>query len=189
MKKLQFANYSRLFRQSRGTDVYSWCVFLKATEEVVKTIEMVEYTLHPTFPSPVREITDAAHSFALQSEGWGVFGIDIRVFFRDGQEQELVYALKLEEDDWPKGPMAENFDDQRTKAVYESLFDPKWEWEWRKLSTIAQVANVSAADASAALEKLDSKRFARKAYFRSIDNQELWGATCKIGVLPSPDAK
>jgi hypothetical protein len=64
------------------------------------------------------------------------------------------------------------------------LFDPKW--EWRKLSTIARIAGISSAIADEALERLAREEFVRKAYFRSIDNEELWGATSKVGKLPRP---
>jgi transcription initiation factor IIF auxiliary subunit len=186
MRKLNFSNYSRFTRQSRGTDVYSWCVFLNAPLGVINGIRTVEYTLHPTFPNPVREITDADHAFALQSEGWGTFSIEIRVFYNDGHEDELEYALKLKRDDWPKGPKLQDFESDKMKLVYSALFDPKW--EWRKLSTIAKIASLAPDQAQTILERLASGHFVRKAYFRSIDDQELWGATCKVGKLPTPTA-
>lgn len=187
MSKLKFNNYSRFSRKSRGknlfTDIYAWCVFLEGDAELMNRIEMVEYTLHPTFPRPVREITDKEHCFALQSEGWGTFKIDIRVFFDNGFEQNESYLLRLEDDDWPKGPALERFSNKDAQLVYRILLDPKW--EWRKTSTIVELAKLTTDKVLAVLKNLASDGYVRESNFRSIENEELWGATSRVGILPT----
>jgi len=82
-----------------GDGRYDWTVFVYGTLITSDQIRCVEYTLHPTFPNPVRRVCtrgkDLGHAFALNSNGWGEFMIELRVFFRNGKEQRLSYALKL----------------------------------------------------------------------------------------------
>jgi hypothetical protein len=182
MTKLRFSNYSRFSREVRSTKVYSWCVFLNEGPELLNKIQMIEYTLHPTFPTPVREIIDKEHCFALQSEGWGTFTINIRVLFKGGEEKDEVYMLRLEADDWPKGPVLNKYDSDEIKGVYGALLDSKW--DWRKISTIERATELSAARIIEILHELTSSGFVRKAYFRSIENEELWGVTSRVAKLP-----
>jgi transcription initiation factor IIF auxiliary subunit len=184
MKKLTFTNYSRYVRTNRDYEIFALCVFLDGDTKLINSIDLIEYVLHPTFPNPVREITDQAHCFALQSEAWGTFGIEVRVFFKDGQVQEVEYPLKLKKDDWPKGPKIKTFGSQAEREVYEALFNEKW--QWRKTSSVAKYANQTQREANRLLGILAAKGGVRKAYFRSIDNQELWGATSIVGLLPVP---
>lgn len=39
-----------------GNDRWDWTVFIQAPQEVLNTISYVEYTLHPTFPDPIRRV-------------------------------------------------------------------------------------------------------------------------------------
>jgi hypothetical protein len=184
MTRLTFNNYSRYVRSSRDNKIFAWCVFLEGDRDLIDSIQMIRYVLHPTFPKPIREITDHDHCFALQSEGWGSFNIEIQVLFENGQFEETEYQLKLEYDDWPKGPEIQAFDNELQRQVYDSLLDPKW--PWRKITTIADAAYQPTEVVSRVLELLSEDGFARKSYFRLIDNEELWGATCIVGALPIP---
>ena len=79
-----------------GGGRWDWTVFLRASTTVLSQIQCVEYTLHPTFPNPIRRVCDRgkeSQPFALSSSGWGVFTIPVRIFFRDGKEQRLEYRL------------------------------------------------------------------------------------------------
>jgi transcription initiation factor IIF auxiliary subunit len=80
-----------------GNGRWNWTVFIKAPPEVLDQIESVEYTLHPTFPNPVQRIYDKGpnpnQAFPLSATGWGVFTIQIRVFTKDGQYQDLAHYL------------------------------------------------------------------------------------------------
>jgi transcription initiation factor IIF auxiliary subunit len=77
---------------------WNWTVYLDAAPAVLERIRCVQYTLHPTFPNPVREVCERGnpnHPFALSASGWGEFVMNIRVFLRDGQSQEFQYQLRL----------------------------------------------------------------------------------------------
>lgn len=185
MSDLQFNNYSRFIGENHGKRTFAWCTFLDVGRAVLDTVETVEYILHPTFPDPVRRIDDREHCFALLSSGWGVFTIDIRVHFKDGRTERERYKLRLAEDDWPRGPKMDPVPDAPTKAVYDTLFDERF--EWRKMSTIARRSGLAEGDAESILDRLSEQGLVRRAFFISIDNQTLWGATAIVGRLPEPN--
>jgi transcription initiation factor IIF auxiliary subunit len=92
---LAVSNTSRAVSDGR----YDWTVFVYGSRVTAGEIKCVEYTLHPTFPNPIRRVCDRGpdpqHAFALSSNGWGEFTMTLRVFFRNGTQQRLTYDLKL----------------------------------------------------------------------------------------------
>ena len=184
MSDVTFDNYSRFIGEKGASKMYAWCVFMKGSRLFLNSIEAVEYILHPTFPDPVRRVVDREHSFALQSEGWGTFVINARVFFKVGEATHERYYLRLEENNWPRGPELKQFPNEETKRVYLTLFDSRF--EWRKTSTIVRRSGVSDQLVNQILQDLSTAGYARKAYYKSIDNEELWGPTSIVGILPTP---
>ena len=55
----------------------------------------MEYTLHPSFPDPVRTVLDREHRFAIMSNGWGSFLMEIRVIYEDGHEEFTSHMVGL----------------------------------------------------------------------------------------------
>ena len=184
MKKndVNFNNYSRFLRQRNDYSIFGWCVYLDESKQVADRIECIEYILHPSFPNPIRRISDRLTCFSLQSEGWGTFLLNINIIYKDSSEKKTSYSLKLEEDDWPKPPILYDFSDSKMKAVYDVLIDKNY--EWRKLSTIVRKTNLSESTVVKILNEFSQKDAVRKAYFLSIDKQEMWGATSVVGLLP-----
>ncbi len=80
---------------STGKDWWSWSVWLDGTAEELKKVDHVVYTLHPTFPNPVREIKDRSSQFRLDSAGWGEFEIYIEIVPKDGRSTMLKHWLRL----------------------------------------------------------------------------------------------
>jgi transcription initiation factor IIF auxiliary subunit len=81
-----------------GDGRWDWTVFVIAERPVLDRIQCVEYTLHPTFPNPIRRVCtpgDPSHAFALSANGWGTFTIKVHVIFRDKSVQQLQYNLVL----------------------------------------------------------------------------------------------
>lgn len=82
-----------------GDGRWDWTVFLTADDSVLSSIRYVEYTLHPTFPNPVRRVSDrgTAHGrgFFLSAGGWGTFKIGVKVVFVNGSTRSLTHELKL----------------------------------------------------------------------------------------------
>jgi hypothetical protein len=91
-ESLTSRNTSRKIREN----LWDWTVFLVADPATVARISCVEYTLHPTFPDPVRTVCTPSNNFALNSSGWGTFEIGIRVMFKDGSQKHLRHQLTFE---------------------------------------------------------------------------------------------
>src|ERR1022692_4251116 len=101
-------------------DWYDWCIFACDDPADLQRIKSVEYTLHPSFPEPVRTISDVGHRFALASNGWGSFRVGIRVTFTNGNEELTSHFIELKADNWPrKRPLA--FADPQQKSVYDMI--------------------------------------------------------------------
>ena len=84
--------------ESVGDNKWKWTVFLKGDEKALDAIKCVEYTLHPTFPNPVRRVCekgDPKRCFGLSGTGWGTFKIGIRVQMKDGSSRNLEHQLKF----------------------------------------------------------------------------------------------
>lgn len=78
-----------------GDDYWRWSVWLDGPAAELDEVDHVVYTLHPTFPSPVRTETDRATSFRLTTAGWGTFTVYAKIVGKDGREQHLEHELEL----------------------------------------------------------------------------------------------
>jgi len=176
----KFARYSRFIGSKENHDLFAWCVFVDANREQLNAIREVEYTLHPSFPEPVKTINDPTHCFALQSSGWGDFALRVRTTFKDGTVAKSTFTLKLAHDAWPCGVPIAPEADQTARQIYDALMEKKS--DWRRISTLARKAQLSVEQTGERLDELARARIVRK----SLDNQELWGATSRVGLLPEP---
>jgi transcription initiation factor IIF auxiliary subunit len=82
--------------QCEGPDWWKWSVWLEGPDAELDEVSSVEWLLHPTFPSPVREITDRTSRFKLQSAGWGEFLVKARVHKKSNKVLLLAHSLHLE---------------------------------------------------------------------------------------------
>ncbi len=80
-------------------DWWDWTVFIVGDNATLKEIKCVEYTLHPTFPDPVRKIctkgSTSGKGFFLSSSGWGTFIIKVKIMFKDGDVREFKHQLRF----------------------------------------------------------------------------------------------
>jgi transcription initiation factor IIF auxiliary subunit len=75
-----------------------WTVFIEGPDEALAKIQCVEYTLHPSYSEPVRELCErgeTACAFALSEVSRRAFEMKIRVFLKDGSVQKLTHYLKF----------------------------------------------------------------------------------------------
>jgi hypothetical protein len=82
----------------RVGDQWKWTAFVTGPPEEIEKIRCVRYTLHPTFPNPVREvcdISDREHPFAFSAVGWGTFNLRARIEFKNGSSSDLTHYLKF----------------------------------------------------------------------------------------------
>jgi transcription initiation factor IIF auxiliary subunit len=80
---------------SVGKDWWKWSVKLEGAPDELGKVDYVEYTLHPTFPEPVRYVDERESDFRLEAEGWGGFTIYANVVFKDGTQKQLEHELNL----------------------------------------------------------------------------------------------
>lgn len=78
-----------------GDDWWSWSVWLAGDNAALDNVDYVEWRLHPTFPNPIRRVSDRRTGFRLETGGWGVFQIVARVQMKDGSQQVLHHHLAL----------------------------------------------------------------------------------------------
>ena len=62
-----------------GEKWWKWAVWLEGPDEALDQVECVVWTLHPTFPNPVRSKTNREDKFKLATAGWGVFPIHAQI--------------------------------------------------------------------------------------------------------------
>jgi len=90
-----------------GDDWWTWAVWVDGPDEALDRIDFVEWTLHPTFPNPVRRVRDRDSKFRLETGGWGTFPILARVRMKEGTaERELKLRHELELS-YPDGTMTD----------------------------------------------------------------------------------
>lgn len=87
----------RIKQQSELLDEgwWKWSVELEGEEEELDNVKFVEYTLHETFPDPIRRIHDRSTNFRLETAGWGEFTIYAKVVFKDKSHERLQHDLVL----------------------------------------------------------------------------------------------
>lgn len=78
-----------------ASDWWKWSLWLDGSAKELDQVDYVVYTLHPTFPSPVRRITDRENNFRLDSAGWGEFEVFLDIFYKDGQIRKRKHWLRL----------------------------------------------------------------------------------------------
>ncbi len=178
---VQFNSYSMFTEKKYDRNWYEWCVYVDGDKEVIDRIQSVEYRLHPTFSDPLRTITQKQNRFALFSSGWGGFVIRTRVKFSDGGEETGSYTLDLNRDDWPRKKPS-SFEGPAEEGIYQVLMEGSY--RWRKLNTIMKRTNLSESEVRQTLDTLSRRELVRMLPYRSIDNQELWGATVLVGIAP-----
>ena len=65
----------------KGKDWWQWAVWLDGSANELDKISHVVYTLHPTFPTPVRRVDNRKEKFRLDSAGWGEFEIYMDIVY------------------------------------------------------------------------------------------------------------
>ncbi len=78
-----------------GDQWWKWSLWVEGADRDLDQIKSVTYTLHPTFPEPIRVVTDRASKFQLRCAGWGVFRIPVEVRLKDGRSIKLQHQLQF----------------------------------------------------------------------------------------------
>ena len=78
-----------------GDNWWKWSLWIQGSDEDLDRIKSVTYVLHPTFPSPIRTVTDRGSKFQLRCSGWGIFRIPVTVRLKNGETIELAHHLQF----------------------------------------------------------------------------------------------
>ena len=177
---IAFSNYSISIGKRYDHEWYDWCIFASGDEAALSQVKTVEYTLHPSFPDPVRISSDCDNRFAVMSNGWGGFVVDIRVTLKNAREEYAKHLLRLDAG-WPI-KKSEDMEDPGEQAVYSILTNPSN--RWRTLDGLQKRTGMSVNDVLQVLKKFENLNLARKSPIPSIGNKDLWGATAVVGIAP-----
>jgi transcription initiation factor IIF auxiliary subunit len=180
--EVKFSNYSMKAGNKYENDSWEWCIFVDDDDSVIREIKQVEYTLHHTFPDPIRTVTDRRHRFALYSSGWGQFTAHIEIMFNDNSVTNQSYIVRFADGNWPVKDEPSSFDEPDEKAVYYAIKDEKY--RWRKTSTIVKSTNLPNERVFELLTALEDKDLVRKSPFKAIDMNDMWGITAIVGCYP-----
>ena len=82
-------------QQYHGGDWWTWSVWLEAPAGELDQVQKVTWRLHPTFPDPVKELTNRDEQFKLTTSGWGTFKVKADVAMKDGTVVKLHHQLEL----------------------------------------------------------------------------------------------
>jgi transcription initiation factor IIF auxiliary subunit len=88
-----------------GDNWWNWSIWLEGASEELDAVDFVEWRLHPTFPNPIRRVSDRGTNFRLDTGGWGVFPIHASVHLKDGKTETLRHYLELHFPDGREGPV------------------------------------------------------------------------------------
>jgi len=87
-----------------GNDWWDWSVWLEGTDVELDAVSYVEWRLHPTFPDPVRTVTNRQSKFRLDTGGWGTFVVHAVVGTKTGSTERLRHQLQLQYPDDTRAP-------------------------------------------------------------------------------------
>eukprot|EP00347_Sterkiella_histriomuscorum_P000903 403374081 len=84
-------------KKAHEEHTHKWACYVRGLneEDISYFIKKVQFSLHPSFPEPVRTIEKFPFEICLT--GWGEFDIGIKIFFTDPAEKpvEMGHLLKL----------------------------------------------------------------------------------------------
>jgi hypothetical protein len=95
----------------RGRWFYYVRIFVDATPAELKTIELVKYTLHPTFKEPIRVSDSPSNHFEIRIWTYGYFDVVALLIMKDGTTRNLRGNVK-----WEIGPNEILTDDESAPA-------------------------------------------------------------------------
>lgn len=92
---IKLSNRARPDKTIGDRPYYEWEVFVDEPDSTLDKIDHIVYFLHPTFPNPVRTVSNRESRFALRTKGWGEFQINAQVVFKDKEVDRAEYHLDL----------------------------------------------------------------------------------------------
>ncbi len=78
-------------------DWWSWKVWVEGRDEVLDQIQSVKYSLHPTFPNPIRVVEDRQSKFELSDRSWVEFAITAQVTTKTGETVSVEHWIEFKQ--------------------------------------------------------------------------------------------
>jgi NTE family protein len=138
-----------------GDDYWHWSAWIEGPDEELDRVKQVVYTLHHTFPSPIRTVTDRQSKFRLETEGWGVFRLYATVVHDDKTEELLHLDLEFEYPAEARRPTAAKAEAPSKEAESQPA-EVKWAdavFEGSGMKAIAFAGALGAASEVGGIEK------------------------------------
>lgn len=74
---------------------WEWGIHLEGDKKELDRVRCAEYTLHPSFPNPLRKICSKENRFLLSTRGWGAFTVQVKLLLKDNSTRQLSHTLEL----------------------------------------------------------------------------------------------
>jgi transcription initiation factor IIF auxiliary subunit len=75
---------------------WKWTIFVIGDKHILDDIRCVTYTLHHTFPDPIRKVCQKGKTekaFSHTTKGWGTFTVEVLISFKDGEAVSKKHQL------------------------------------------------------------------------------------------------
>ena len=79
-----------------GHEHFHLGVWLEGSREELAEIDKVQYKLHPSFKKQIRESYARNNGFSITFWAWGMFDIEITLFYSNGTTEKLTHYLEFE---------------------------------------------------------------------------------------------
>jgi transcription initiation factor IIF auxiliary subunit len=79
-------------------DRWDWEIHLDGEQKDLSEIDYVEYTLHQSFPNPIRRVYNHHSGFKLETNGWGTFPVYLTVKYKNKKEIRDTLELDFAKD-------------------------------------------------------------------------------------------
>jgi len=74
---------------------WRWAIWLDGTPAEMDSTTSVKWILHPTFPQPIRVISDSKTKFRLDGTGWGEFTVNAEINLTSGEVVKKRHWLRF----------------------------------------------------------------------------------------------
>lgn len=96
--QIQVRNSSVYLGKERygGKSGWEWTIYVIGDKRILDDIRCVTYTLHPTFPDPIRKVCrkgNTEKAFSHTTKGWGTFTVEVLISFKDGEAVSTKHQL------------------------------------------------------------------------------------------------
>ena len=79
-----------------GREHYNLKIYLEGGKDLLKKVDKVKYKLHESFYKPIRISERRDKKFRINIWTWGMFNIEVTIYFLDGSNEDLNYYLDYE---------------------------------------------------------------------------------------------